>query len=135
VTKKFLKKLYGMNSLPRLRVIGDISCDIEGSVECTIKATSPDNPVFTYDPTKEEAEDGFEGRGPVIMAVDNLPAEISLESSISFSQALKCLMPGLVMADFHSDFAECGLPDSLKKAALLYKGEFTPDYSYMKKFI
>jgi saccharopine dehydrogenase (NAD+, L-lysine-forming) len=135
VTKKFLKELYGMNSLPRIRVIGDISCDIEGSVECTVKVTSPDNPVFTYDPMKEKAEDGFEGRGPVIMAIDNLPAEISLESSISFSQALKPLIPGLVTADFNFDFAECRLPDSLKKAAILYKGEFTPDYSYMKKFI
>lgn len=135
VTKKFLKELWGMNSLPRLRVIGDISCDIEGSVECTVKATSPDNPVFTYDPLKEEAKDGFEGRGPVIMAVDNLPAEISLESSISFSQALIFLIPGLAAADFNSDFAECRLPDSLKKAVILYKGEFTPDYSYMKNFI
>ncbi|NIM89612.1 MAG: hypothetical protein GTO17_01540 [Candidatus Aminicenantes bacterium] len=135
VTKKSLKELYGTNSLPRLKVIGDISCDIEGSVECSVKATSPDNPVFIYDPLQEEAKDGFEGRGPVIMAVDNLPAEISLESSISFSQALKHLIPGLVTADFSRDFTECGLPDSIKKAVILYKGEFTPDYSYMKKFI
>ncbi len=135
VTKKFLKELFRMNSLPRIRVIGDISCDIEGSVECTVKATSPGNPVFTYDPLNEEARDGSEGRGLVIMAVDNLPAEISLESSIFFSQALKCLMPGLVTADFGRDFAECHLPDSLKKAVILYKGEFTSSYSYMKKFI
>lgn len=135
VTKKFLKELYGRNSLPRLRVIGDISCDIEGSVECTVKATSPDNPVFLYDPLQEEAKDGFEGRGPVIMAVDNLPAEISLESSISFSQALKHLIPGLIMADFNSDFAECALTDSIKKAVIIYKGELTPDYYYMKKFL
>jgi len=135
VTKNFLKKLYGKNSLPRLRVIGDISCDIEGSVECTVKATSPDNPVFTYDPVKEEAKDGFEGRGPVIMAIDNLPAEISLESSISFSQALKPLVPAIAKADFSGDFAECHLPNSLKKAVILYKGKFTPDYSYMKNFL
>jgi len=135
VTKKFLKELYGKSSLPRLRIIGDISCDIEGSVECTVKATNPENPVFTYDPLKEVVKDGFEGRGPVIMAIDNLPAEISLESSISFSQALKPLIPALGEADFTRDFAECRLPNSLKKAVILYKGKLTSDYSYLKDFL
>jgi saccharopine dehydrogenase (NAD+, L-lysine-forming) len=135
VTKKFLKELYRRNSLPRLRVIGDISCDVDGSVECTIKATNPDNPVFTYDPLKEEAKDGFEGRGPVIMAIDNLPAEISLESSISFSKALKNLIPAIAAAGFSSDFTECHLPNSVKKAVILYQGKFTPNYSYMKNFL
>jgi len=135
VTKKFLKEFYRRNSLPRLRVIGDISCDIEGSVECTIKATNPDNPVFTYDPLKEEAKDGFEGRGPVIMAIDNLPAEISLESSISFSKALKNLIPAIAAADFSGDFTECHLSDSVKEAVILYQGKFTSNYSYMKNFL
>ena len=135
VTKKFLKKFFSKNSSPQLRVIGDLSCDIEGSVECTVKATSPDNPVFTYDPLKEEAKDGFEGRGPVIMAVDNLPAEISLESSISFSQALKPLVLDIAEADFRGDFADCRLPDSIKKAVIIYRGQFTPNYSYLKNFL
>jgi len=134
VNKKFLKELFGKDSSPRLRVIGDISCDIQGSIECTVKATGPDNPVFTYDPIKEEAKDGFEGRGPVIMAVDNLPAEISLESSISFSEALKPLVLAIAEADFRGDYAECRLPDSIKRAVILYKGQFTPNYSYMKNF-
>ena len=135
VTKKFLKELYGMNSLPRLRVIGDISCDIEGSVECTVKATTPDNPVFVYDPLEEKARDGVEGRGIVVMATDNLPAEISLESSIFFSNALKPLVPAMAKADFSGNFTDCNLPDAVKKAVILYKGKFTHDYEYMKNFI
>lgn len=135
VTKKFLKKLYRDNSSPRLRVIGDVSCDIEGSVECTVKATNPEKPVFTFDPIEEKATDGFEGRGPVVMAIDNLPAEISLESSISFSQALKSLVPAIAGADFSSDFRKLSLPDSLKKAVILYRGKFTSNYTYMKRFV
>ena len=33
--QEILKKLYA-NLQPNLRVIGDISCDIEGSIECTL---------------------------------------------------------------------------------------------------
>lgn len=135
VTKKFLKKLYEDDSSPRLRVIGDISCDIQGAVECTVKATNPENPVFTYDPLREKAIDGFEGRGVVVMAVDNLPAEISLESSISFSQAFKLLVPAIAAADYSRDFAKCSLPNAVKKAVILYRGKFTSNYQYMKKFL
>jgi alanine dehydrogenase len=135
VTKKSLSKLFMKNDKLRLRIIGDISCDIEGSTECTVRSTTPDNPVFVYDPQEEKAKDGVEGRGVVVMATDNLPAEISLESSIFFSNELKPLVPAIAKADFSGDFADCDLPESVKKAVILYRGKFTPDYEYMKNFI
>lgn len=135
VTKKYLKQLYEMNNEPALRVIGDISCDINGSIECTVKATSPENPVFVYDPIKDVIRDGVEGRGPVIMSIDNLPAEIPLDSSIFFSSALKPMVPILASANFSGDFEQCQLPLAIKQAVILYKGKFTPDYEYMKNFI
>ena len=135
VTKKSLRQLYIMDNKPRLRVIGDISCDVEGSVECTVRATSPKNPVFVYDPLEEKARDGVKGRGPVVMAIDNLPAEISLESSISFSNALKPFVPLIARADLSGALDDCDLPDSVKKAVILYQGRLTPDYEYMKNFI
>ena len=69
------------------------------------------------------------------MATDNLPAEISLESSIFFSNGLMRLVPAIARADFSGDFVDCNLPDAVKKAVILYKGKFTPDYEYMKNFI
>lgn len=135
VTKKSLKQLFLENVRPRLRVIGDISCDVEGSVEVTVRSTTPDNPVFVYDLEKDEARDGVEGKGPVVMAIDNLPAEISLESSVFFSTALKTLIPSIAAADFSGDFKSCRLPDSIKKAVILYRGDLTPEYAYIKKFI
>ncbi|MBN2408261.1 MAG: hypothetical protein JXE07_00870 [Candidatus Aminicenantes bacterium] len=135
VTKEFLKTLWGETGAPRLRVIGDISCDVEGSVECTVRCTDPAHPVFTYDVDREEAVTGFSGRGPTVMAVDNLPAEIALESSVFFSQTLKPFIPGLVAADFRADFDRCRLPAPLKKAVILFRGEFTPEYTYMREFI
>jgi len=135
VTISSLKKLWNLPQVPRLRIIGDISCDIEGSIECTVRATSPDNPVFVFDPIEEKAYDGFEGRGVSVMAIDNLPAEISLESSIFFSQSLKPLIPSLINADYSNDFEHCSLSPALKKAVILYKGELTPDFKYMKKYV
>jgi saccharopine dehydrogenase (NAD+, L-lysine-forming) len=135
VTKASLKTLWKKPGSPRLRVIGDISCDVNGSVECTVRCTDPDHPVFTYDLEKDEAVSGFSGRGPTVMAVDNLPAEIALESSVFFSQILKPFIAALIGADFRTDFAHCGLPAPLKKAVILFQGEFTPDYVYMREFI
>jgi len=135
VTKKYLKHLWEKEVSPRLKVIGDISCDIAGSVECTERATDPGQPVYIYDPLEDRIAEGVKGRGVVVMAVDNLPAEISLESSVAFSQAFKPLVPAIAQADFSGDFAQCGLLKPVKRAVILYKGEFTPDYEYMKEYI
>jgi hypothetical protein len=48
VTKKALKNIFNDSGAPNLRVIGDISCDVEGGVEATMKVTDPGNPVFIY---------------------------------------------------------------------------------------
>lgn len=135
VTKDSLKQLWNSPSVPRLKVIGDISCDVEGSIECTVHSTSPDNPVFVYDPIEEKANDGIRERGVVVMAVDNLPAELPLESSIFFSHALNLFVPAIAHADFSGSIENCHLPDPIMKAVILYKGKFTPDYEYMKEYI
>lgn len=135
VTKESLRKLWNSESRPRLLVIGDISCDVEGSVECTVRATDPENPVFVYDPVTTKAEDGIQGRGVVVMAVDNLPAELALESSLFFSDSLKPLLPGIAAADFSGRFEDCRLPPAVKRAVILFNGEFTHDYKYMRPFI
>ncbi len=135
VTKKFLKELFDREKNPRLRVIGDISCDVEGSIECTAKVTQPNNPVYVYSPMEEQVADGFEGRGVVILAVDNLPCEISREASLDFGQVLKTFVPRIAKADLSVSFDECKLPGPIKKGMILYHGELTPDYRYIQDFL
>jgi len=135
VTKAFLRDLFGGRQDPCLKVIGDISCDIDGAMECTIRATDPREPVYVYDPAMDAALPGVQGRGPVVMAVYNLPAEIPLESSVFFSQSLMPFIPGIARADFGGSFQDCELPDPIKKAVILFKGEFTPEYRYMQDFL
>lgn len=135
VTKKSLKRLWQTEPNPHLKVIGDISCDVEGAVECTVHSTNPGHPIFVYDPLEEKTSDNFEARGIVVMAVDNLPAEISLESSIFFSQALKPFIPAIAEANYSGDFSSCLLPPAIKRAVILYRGKFTTEYAYMKNFL
>ena len=135
VTKEAARRLYSQDAPPRLRVIGDISCDIEGAIEPTVKATSPDQPSFVWDPATDRAIDGVEGNGPVIMAVDNLPCELPAESSTAFGEALLPFIPALAACDFSRDFEACDLPSELKRAASVYHGQLTPDYRYLEKFL
>ena len=95
---------------PRLKVIGDISCDIEGSIECTVKATEPEEPCFVYNPLTGEARDGCEGDGLVVMAVDILPSELPRDASEDFGRVLKDYIPAIVEADFTAPFEELALP-------------------------
>jgi|GEM_PF-1000218 len=136
VTCDYLKRSWDKSG-PRipLRVIGDISCDINGSIECTYRATDTGNPVFIYDPVTNTYHDGFEGNGVVVMSIDNLPAEIPLESSVFFSRSLIPFIPRIAAADFNGGFEDCLLPDPIKKAVVVYKGRLTPDYQYLKEFL
>jgi saccharopine dehydrogenase (NAD+, L-lysine forming) len=135
VTKESIRQLYAADSKPLLQVIGDISCDVEGGIECTLKNSTPGNPVFTYLPETDEARDGFWNHGPLIMAVDNLPSELPLEASAFFSSVLKKLVPDLVRADYSLDFADLDLAPCLKKAIIVYKGDLTPDYRYLQQYL
>lgn len=138
VTRKWVKANYrpdGSQGPARLKVIGDISCDIEGSIEVTIKAPMPDAPCYVYDPETGETRDGVEGVGPVIMSVDNLPCELPRESSEHFSSVLREMIPALAQADFASEFGGLHLPPQLKKAVITHHGELTPNFRYLQEYL
>ncbi len=135
VTKAYLKDLFSGPNPPRLRVIGDISCDLEGAVECTVRCTEPGNPVFVYNPLTGEATDGYEGPGVVVMAVDILPSELPREASTDFSRILKPFLPAIARCDFSVPFEQCNLPPEIKRAVIAYRGRLTPDYQYIQKFL
>jgi alpha-aminoadipic semialdehyde synthase len=128
-------RLYGGPTAPKLSVIGDISCDIEGAVECTKESTEPDEPVYVWDTTTRSVRFGIEGHGPVIMAVDNLPCELPRESSETFGDSFIPFLEPLAGADFTVPFATLELPEAIKKAIIVYRGDFTPAYEYMRKFL
>jgi alpha-aminoadipic semialdehyde synthase len=135
VTQDYVERACGGGSAPKLKVIGDISCDVEGAIEVTVKSTEPGDPIYVYDPETGETTDGHAGRGPVIMAVDILPSELPRESSIDFSATLKPFIPAIARADFSVPFEELDLPAEIKRAVILHQGRLTPDYRYIEEFL
>ncbi len=135
ITLEDCQRMWSDDKQPRLQVISDISCDPHGAVQCTIKPTYPEQPTYVYHPQTGTAIDGFEGHGPVIMAVEILPTEIPRESSIHFSHVLREFIPALVNADYKLSFEELNLPFALKKALILYHGKLTPDYEYLNTYL
>jgi saccharopine dehydrogenase (NAD+, L-lysine forming) len=129
------RALYCGSQQPRLRVVGDISCDIDGSVACTARATSPDNPIYVFEPDTGRAIDGVAGRGPVVLAVDFLPCELPVDASAEFSRALTPFMPALANADFTGTLAGSGLPPELAKATILLRGKLTESYAYLAEHV
>ncbi len=112
-------------------MIGDISCDIDGAIECTVKATEPGAPNFVYNPLTGEVRDGVEGEGVVVMAVDILPSELPRDASEYFSQVLQPYVPALASADYTVPFDDLALPDEIKRAVIAHRGELTPSYRYL----
>lgn len=119
----------GVDKARRLVVVGDVSCDIEGSVEITLRATDPGAPTFVYDPGTGDGRAGFEGPGIAVMAVDILPTELPRDASEAFSQALVPLVPALAEHDFAQGLD--GLPPALLRAAILDRGRLTEPYAYL----
>ena len=134
VTKEYLKRLYGAGK-PRLRVIGDISCDVEGAIECTVHYTEADEPVFVYNPFTGETTDGYEGGGPVVMAVDILPSQLPRDASVYFSGVLREFVPTIARADYSAPFEQLELVPEIKRAVIVHRGELTPDYRYIEQFL
>lgn len=130
-----VKEMFAAGRSPRLKVIGDISCDIEGGVEITLQATDQDNPLFVYHPEMDRALPGVAGPGPVVMAIDNLPCELPRESSMEFGRALVPFSAAIARADFSAPFEELRLPPEIKRALILHHGELTPGYRHMRAFL
>jgi alanine dehydrogenase len=132
VTKELMKEVYLKNKT--LAAIGDITCDPNGSIEFS-KEMWIHNPVFIYNPLNESVNDGFDGEGIAVMAVTNLPSEFSEDASQHFSEDLAPFLKGIVTANYKKTLHESGLPDEIKRGIILWKGEFSESYSYMKKYL
>ncbi|OGL46685.1 MAG: hypothetical protein A2161_21940 [Candidatus Schekmanbacteria bacterium RBG_13_48_7] len=135
VSKQNIKDLFKSPHSPALRVIGDISCDVNGSIECTLKCTTPENPVYVYDSKLDASIDGVKGMGPVILAIDHLPCELPKESSEFFSKSLLPYIPIIAGTDYSRAFADLALEPIIKNALIIHQGQLTPRFTYLEKYL
>jgi len=132
ISKGLMKKIYENNKT--LMVIGDITCDPNGSIEFS-KETWITNPVYIYNPINEKIKDGFEGEGIAVMAVTNLPCEFSADASEQFGSELFPYLKNIISANYKNTFNKSNLSPEIQRAVIMWKGRFTEEYNYMQKFV
>ena len=135
VTIDELRMVYQGSAAPRLRVIGDLGCDVGGAIQCTTKCTEPGDPVFVYDVSTGETTSGCNGNGPAVLAVDILPSELPLEASEEFAKALAPTLPALAQADFTQPLDTLDIPSEIARAVIVHQGELTPDFAYLAEYL
>jgi len=134
VTKEYLEKMF-VSGTPKLKVIGDISCDVNGSIECTEKGTEIEDPIFVYHPGTRTQTMGHKGDGVLVMSVDILPSELPRDSSLGFADVLVNYVKAIADCDFNEDFETLDLPRAIKSALILHRGELMPQYKYLEEYL
>jgi hypothetical protein len=110
----------------RIRVVADISCDIDGPVATTLRASTIAEPIYGYDPVKEAETDFMDPDAIAVMAVDNLPAELPRDASEGFGQTF---VESVIPAFFNGD--KDGILD---RARMTQNGKLTPRYAYLQGY-
>ena len=124
---KFPKLFYPeqINEFKNLKIIGDITCDINGSIPTTIRPTSIAKPYYSID-INSMKEISLDDKGIAVMAVDNLPSELPCESSEEFGEnIISEVLPFLINKD----------DGRINRATTASKGKFCPLFSYLENFI
>ena len=111
----------------KIRVVADISCDIDGPVASTLRASTIADPIYGYDPIKEEEADFMNPEVIAVMAVDNLPNELPRDASQGFSENF---VAQVIPAFFNGD--KDGI---LERARMTQAGKLTPRYSYLQDYV
>jgi len=135
LTRDFLREWFAGDQPPLLKAVGDISCDIGGAVECLDRFTTPDVPAFVYDPLRDVAVEGNDGPGLLVMAVDFLPSELPKDASEDFSEVLLPMLPAVLAADLAAPLDALDVPGPMRRAIILLRGEFTPEFRYLERFL
>lgn len=111
-----------------IKIIADITCDIEGSIPSTKRPSTIDDPVYDFNPTENKVEPAFNDEGNItVMAVDNLPCELPRNASTDFGEMLlKNVLPGLIESDDRN---------IIKNATIASKGKLTERYNYLQDYV
>ena len=111
----------------KIKVVGDISCDIDGPVASTLRSSTIADPNYGYDPQTEKEVDFLSPEAIAVMAVDNLPAELPRDASMGFA---KNFVDYVIPAFFDGD--KDGI---LERARMTQNGYLTQNYSYLQDYL
>jgi hypothetical protein len=112
----------------RVKVIADITCDIDGSIPTTLKASTIGEPFYDIHPHSFDIKEPFSGDDHIsVMAVDNLPCELPADASYDFGKNLtEKVLPFLAGED----------PDQIiERASITRNGRLTEKFAYLRDFL
>ncbi|TLP75457.1 NAD(P)-dependent oxidoreductase [Maribacter sp. ACAM166] len=111
----------------KIKVVADVSCDIDGPVATTIRPSTIADPIYGYDP-KSASETDFKNTDAIaVMAVDNLPCELPRDASEGFGEAF---IKNVIPAFFNGD--KDGV---LHRARMTQNGILTERYAYLQDYV
>lgn len=111
----------------KIKIVADISCDINGPIASTLRSSTIEEPLYGYLPIEDKEVDVFHPAAIVVMAVDNLPCELPKDASEGFGTMF---MEHVIPAFFNGD--KDGI---LERAKITEKGKLTPRFSYLQDFV
>ncbi|WKK65890.1 NAD(P)-dependent oxidoreductase [Lutimonas zeaxanthinifaciens] len=111
----------------KIRVVADISCDIDGPVASTIRPSTIADPVYGYDRIEEKETSYSDPEAIAVMAVDNLPNELPRDASRGFSEGF---VTHVIPAFFNGD--KDGI---LERSAMTKKGKLTDRFNYLEGYV
>lgn len=112
----------------RISVIADISCDINGPIPSTLRATTISDPFYGYNPFLEIEEPAFlRPTNITVMSIDNLPGELPRDASLDFGRQL--------MHNALHDILSGNYSPLIERATILKDGELTPGFSYLDDYL
>lgn len=109
-----------------IRIVADISCDVEGPIACTIRSSTIAEPLYGYLPSEDKEVDLFHPGAIVVMAVDNLPCELPKDASEGFGEMF---MENVIPAFFNGD--KDGI---LARAKVTENGQLTERFKYLQEY-
>ncbi len=111
----------------KLKIIADVTCDIEGSIPATKRPSTIVDPIYDYNPVTDQVELPMSNPDLVtVMAVDNLPCELPRSASEEFGRDLiDKILPALVIAD------KDGV---IKRGSITKGGKLTEHFLYLSDY-
>jgi alanine dehydrogenase len=123
----------------KIKVIADITCDIEGSIPSTNRASTIAEPFYDYNVETEKEEKPFSNEKNVtVMAVDNLPCELPRNASQDFGRELiDQVLPYLLFEDNSSYLKENNLTDlnRIARANITKDKDLTAEFEYLREYL
>ncbi|HUH26515.1 MAG TPA: hypothetical protein VLY87_07795, partial [Flavobacterium sp.] len=122
LTKEMLNDAYNT-----IKVVGDVSCDINGPIDSTLRVSTIADPLYGYYPRENKEVSIDHPAAVVVMAVDNLPCELPKDASEGFG---KVFLESIIPSFFNND--KDGI---LERATICENGKLKERFAYLEDYV